>query len=149
MRGHLSREIRLQIRVTRLKQSTQKLREKIAELVRSNQAKDRQIADLEAKLVDKESQRKELLSYLYKPGKKSEAAKPRGKKPGAPGYHRPSPPESAVTQEYSYLLKQCPIGKKAVGDIVDTVCVCPWRESNKVCWISMTSSSPKVKLWPP
>jgi len=121
MRGHLSREIRLQIRVTRLKQSTQKLREKIAELVRSNQAKDRQIADLEAKLVDKESQRKELLSYLYQPSKQSEVAKPRGKKPGAPGYHRPIPLEAAVTEEHSYILKTCPICEGAVGGIVDTV----------------------------
>ena len=121
MSGQLSQEIRLQISVTRLKKGTQKLREKVAELLHSIKEKDRRIADLEAKLIDKESQRKELLSYLYKPGKKSGEAKPRGKQPGAPAYHRPIPPPSAVTQEHNYVLKICPICEKDVGGVVDTV----------------------------
>lgn len=121
MKGHLSKEIRLQISITRLKKGMHKLREEVFELIRSNKEKDRKIAELEAKLEDKEFQRKELLSYLYKPGKKSDQAKPRGKKPGSLAYHRAVPPESAVTQECTYTLKQCPICKKAVGGVVDTV----------------------------
>lgn len=121
MRGHLTREIRLQISVTRLKKGTKKLRQKIAELVQLNKEKDRKIAELEAKLIDKEAYRKELLSYLYKPKKKNTETRPRGKKPGAPAYHRPTPPESAVTQECRYVLKSCPICKESVGKVVDTV----------------------------
>lgn len=121
MRGRLNREIRLQISVTRLKNGTKKLREKIVELTRSNREKDQRIADLEKKLIDKESQRKELLSYLYKPGKKTGAAKPHGKKLGAPAFHRPIPPASAVTQERSYVLKICPICEHEIGGVVDTV----------------------------
>jgi len=58
--------------------------------------KDKKIAELEAKLVDKESQRKELLSYLYKPRKKDRTSKPLGKVPGAPAYHRPIPKDDSV-----------------------------------------------------
>ncbi|MEK7112621.1 MAG: hypothetical protein AAB875_04800, partial [Patescibacteria group bacterium] len=104
-----------------MKKTTKKLRGKVAELTRLSQAKDRRITELEAKLMDKESQRKELLSYLYKPGKKTGESKPRGKKPGALGFHRPLPLESAVTQEHSYVLKTCPICEGEVGDVVDTV----------------------------
>ncbi|MCR4279135.1 MAG: IS66 family transposase [Candidatus Zambryskibacteria bacterium] len=121
MRGHLSTEIRLQISVTRLKSSVERYRLKIKEQDLLLKEKDRKIKELEAKLVDKESQRKELLSYLYKPGKKDGQSLPRGKKPGAPAYHRPIPPDSAVTQEYTYTVRKCPICKGGVGDIVDTV----------------------------
>ena len=121
MRGHLSKEIRLQINVTRLKNITKNLREKVSELVRLNKEKDKRIAELEAQLQDKESQRKELLSYLYKPGKKNKEPKSRGKKPGAPAYHRPNPPESAVTSEHTYTPKKCPLCKGTVGDAVDAV----------------------------
>ena len=121
MRGHLSTEVRLQISVTRLKQSVERCRLKIKQQAVLMKEKDKKIAELEAKLVDKESQRKELLSYLYKPGKKTEEFKPRGKKPGAPAYHRPTPPDSTVTEEYTYAVKQCPICKHAVGNVVDTV----------------------------
>ena len=121
MRGHLSTEIRLQISVTRLKRSVERYRLKIKQQAVLIEEKDEKIAELEAKLVDKESQRKELLSYLYKPGKKDEESLPRGKKPGAPAYHRPTPPDSAVTQEYTYTVRKCPMCKGSVGDIVDTV----------------------------
>jgi len=121
MRGHLSTETRLQISVTRLKKSVVALRSDVKELALQLKEKDQKIKELEAKLVDKESQRKELLSYLYKPGKKTEESKPRGKKPGAPAYHRPIPPDSAVTQEYTYTVRKCPICKGGVGDVVDTV----------------------------
>lgn len=121
MRGQLSRENRLQINVTRLKNNALRYRLKIKELTSTLKEKDRRIFELEAMLRDKESQRKELLSYLYKPGKKDRKSLPRGKKPGAPAYHRAIPAESSVTQEYTYTLKQCPICKKSVGDAVDTV----------------------------
>lgn len=107
--------------MTRLKQSVEHCRLKIKEQALLLKEKDRRIEELEAKLVDKESQRKELLSYLYKPGKKDEESLPRGKKPGAPAYHRPIPPDSVVTQEYTYTVRKCPICKEGVGDIVDTV----------------------------
>jgi hypothetical protein len=121
MRGHLSRETRLGISLTRLKTSVVNLRLKVKDLTCQLKEKDLRIAELESKLEDKEGQRKELLSYLYKPGNKNQESKPRGKKPGAPAYHRPTPSDSSVTQEYTYTLKQCPICKEAVGDIVDTV----------------------------
>lgn len=121
MRGHLSRETRLEISLTRFKTSVAALRLKVRELTTKLKEKDRKIIELEAKLIDKESQRKELLSYLYKPRKKQGESKPRGKRPGSLAYHRPIPPESTVTQEYTYTLKQCPICKEAVGGVVDTV----------------------------
>jgi transposase len=111
----------LEISVARLKGSAVKYRLTIKEQALLLKEKDRQIKELEAQLVDKESQRKELLSYLYKPGKKGRVSLPRGKKPGAPAFHRAIPPPSAVTQEYTYTLKQCPLCKEAVGDVVDTV----------------------------
>jgi chromosome segregation ATPase len=83
MRGQLSKETRLEISVTRLKNGMKKLREENVVLKLKLKEKDTKIADLEAKLVDKESQRKELLSYLYKPGKKDELSKPKGKKVGS------------------------------------------------------------------
>src|SRR3989344_2359705 len=121
MRGYLRREVRLQISVTRLKQGNLKLRSQIKALTLIIKEKDRKISELETKLMDKEAQRKELLSYLYKPGKKNVESKPRGKKPGAPAFHRPLPPDNAVTQERSYVLKTCPICQGEVGGIVDTV----------------------------
>ena len=121
MRGHLNNEIRLQTSVTRLKQGMEKLRQKIAELTRSNKEKDRKIVELEAKLVDKEAQRKELLSYLYKPNKKDRESRPRGKKPGAPAFHRPIPKEEDVTERCIYTLHKCPMCSGPVGEAVDTV----------------------------
>jgi len=121
MRGHLNTEKRLQISVTRLKKSVEHLRLKIKKQDTLIKERDKKIAELEAKLVDKESQRKELLSYLYKPWKKTEDAKPRGKRHGAPAYHRPIPPDTAVTQEYTYTVRKCPVCKGGVGDVVDTV----------------------------
>jgi transposase len=121
MRGYLTREIRLEISLKRLKTSVVNLRLKVSDLTKKLREKDHQIAQLEAKLEDKEFQRKELLSYLYKPGKKDRIGKPRGKKPGATGYHRPIPKESSVTGEYQYTVKQCPFGEHTVGKAVDTV----------------------------
>ena len=121
MRGYLNRETRLEISLKRLKASVTNLRLKVSDLTKKLKEKDRRIAELEAKLEDKEAQRKELLSYLYKPNKKDRIGKPRGKKPGAIGYHRPIPKESAVTGEYRYTVRQCPFGEHTVGEAVDTV----------------------------
>lgn len=121
MRSHLNKEIRLQITITRLKNILRRYRLKLKKQALLLKEKDRKIIELEAKLTDKEAQRRELLAYLYKPGKKDREPKPRGKKPGSPAYHRPVPPEISVTQEYAYTLKQCPVCKEAVGDAVDTV----------------------------
>jgi transposase len=120
MRGHLSTETRLQISVTRLKSGIKKVREENVFLKQRLKEKDRKIAELTEKLVDKESQRKELLSYLYKPGKRG-VSKPLGKKLGAKAFHRPLPKEGSVTSEYTYTVKQCPICQESVGDVVDTV----------------------------
>lgn len=121
MRGKLSSEIRLQINVTRLKNNAVRFRSTIKGLRVVIKQKDRKIAELEEKLVDKEAQRKELQSYLWKSGTKKDGSLPRGKKPGAPAYHRPIPPDSAVTDERVYTPKICPICKEAVGTAVDTV----------------------------
>ena len=121
MRGELKKEVRLQISITRLKKGIEKLREVIVALQKSDKEKDKRIKELEQKLLDKESERKELLSYLYKPKKEKGESKPLGKKKGALAYHRPIPPSDAITQESTYTIKQCPICKNSVGDIVDTV----------------------------
>ncbi len=121
MRGQLSRENRLEINVTRLKNNALRFRSTIKELRVTIKEKDRKISELEERLVNKESQRKELLSYLYKPKKKSGKSLPRGKKVGAPAYHRPIPLENTVTDEHTYTPKCCPICEGGVGKIVDTV----------------------------
>lgn len=120
-RGILRRETRLQISVTRLKNAVKNLQEKVVFLTRENKEKDKIIASLEARLINKESQRKELLSYLYKPNRKSGESKPKGKKPGSQGFHRPTPSESSITQEHRWSLKKCPICNRQVGETVDTV----------------------------
>ena len=81
MRGHLTKEVRLEISVTRLKTSVKKLRLEKLEMRRTLKEKDKKIAELEAKLIDKEAQRKELLTYLYKPKTKDRVGQHRGKKP--------------------------------------------------------------------
>lgn len=121
MKGYLSREIRLQISVTRLKKGNEKLRSKVNELTLKIKEKDLKISELQEKLLDKESQRKELLSYLYKPSKKDGGKKALGKKPGALAYHRPIPKEEEVTERCEYMLCKCPICHNDVGKAVDTV----------------------------
>lgn len=63
-RGQLSEEVRLQTRVTRLLGITKRYRQTIAELKAAIKAQNQRIKELETKLEDKESQRKQLLSYL-------------------------------------------------------------------------------------
>jgi hypothetical protein len=121
MRGHLTKETRLEISVTRLKKSVMGLRLLVKEQSIQLKEKDRRITELEKKLIDKEGQRKELLTYLYKPKKGDKKGKSLGKKNGAKGYHRPIPHESAVTAEHIYALKRCPNCKSTVGKGVDEV----------------------------
>lgn len=122
MRGYLTKEIRLNISITRLKASVAKLRLHIKELTLKLKEKDIHIAQLEAKLEDKESQRKELLSYLYKPNKKDNPdKKPLGKKPGSIGYHRPKPKSEEITERHAYTLTRCPGCRGPVGQAVDQV----------------------------
>jgi transposase len=121
MSGNLTKETRLTISVTRLKNGTLKLRGENKILRETIKERDKQIKVLEDKLVDKESQRKELLGFLYKPKKEERDSKPLGKKVGAPAYHREVPKDNQVTSEHTYILKQCPICKDSVGDVVDRV----------------------------
>lgn len=121
MRGQLTKETRLEISVTRLKKSVQELRLTIKEMRKADKEKNRTIAALKKKLIDKEGQRKELLTFLYKPKKKDGEGKPLGKKSGAKGYHRPIPKETDITAEHVYALKRCPNCNGAVGKGVDEV----------------------------
>ena len=120
MRGQMSVENRLRINVTRLKNNALRFRSTIKNLREIIKEKDQKIAELEERLIDKEAQRKELQSYLWKPAKKGKR-KTLGKKPGSPAYHRPNPPESAVTQTRTYTPNICPICNESVGKAVDTV----------------------------
>jgi hypothetical protein len=120
-RGKLSKEVRLQIAVTRWKNIAQKFKEALSVSEEKHLEKDKIIAELKAKLEDKEAQRKELLGYLYKPNHKSPEKKPLGKKPGAKAFHRPKPKENEVTQTASFPLKHCPICKQAVGEPAETL----------------------------
>jgi len=72
MRGQLSREDRLQITVTRLKNNAGRFVSRLKELTSVIKEKDIKIKELEEKLINKESQRKELLSYLYNRERKME-----------------------------------------------------------------------------
>ncbi len=119
-RGRLSKEVRLQIQVTRLTKSVKELRDTVKELRSEIKAKDRKIKELESKLEEKELQRKQLSSYLYKAKHSKEDKKPLGKKPGAPAYHRPKPKDEEVTETKSFSLHICPNCKNPVGEAVGT-----------------------------
>ncbi|MEN9524266.1 MAG: hypothetical protein RL536_335 [Candidatus Parcubacteria bacterium] len=71
MRGKLSSKTRLQISVTRLRNNNLRFRSMIRELRVIIKEKDREIASLKEQLIDKEAQRKELQSYLWKPARKN------------------------------------------------------------------------------
>ena len=122
MRIPLSREVRLEISITKLKTSNEELRAEIKELKQTIKDKDAQISLLLEKIEEKESQRKELLSYLYKPNKdENSAPHPKGGRKEGIGFHRQIPKDSEVTDEQTFSIKQCPICQKAVGKAVDTV----------------------------
>jgi len=120
-RGKLSIEARLQIAATKWKKIAERLKEALMASKEKHREKDKIIAELRAKLADKEAQRKELLSYLYKPKRQSPDKKPLGKKPGAKAFHRPQPKEDEVTQTASFPLTHCPICKQKVGEPAETV----------------------------
>lgn len=121
MRGELTREKRLEISVTRLKNSNSVLRYEITALKKHIKTQDKEIAGLKEKLKDKESQRRQLLSYLYKESTPPSEGKKLGKKEGAKGYHRPKPHEQDITEEKTFSLKQCPTCRNPVGKALDTV----------------------------
>jgi hypothetical protein len=73
--------------------------------MRSLRERDTRIKELEQQLVDKEAQRRELASYIYKPNRIPGEPKPAGKKPGAPGFHRPQPKEEEVTTTQTFPLE--------------------------------------------
>jgi len=114
-RGQLTIEDRLHIRVTKLTKSVERLRHLIQTLRSELKSKDRAIHELELKLEEKESQRKELAGYLYKQNHSSRDKKPLGKKPGSPAFHRPKPQENEVTQTLSFPLSECPACNHALG----------------------------------
>jgi transposase len=120
-KGQLSEVVRLQIAVTKLKKKTENLQKALSVSEQSNREKDKIIKELSEKLDDKEAQRKELLSYLYKPNCKTAEKKTLGKKVGAPAFHRAKPQESEVTHFSSFPITHCPICKLPVGSAVETV----------------------------
>lgn len=111
----------MQIAVTKFKRKAEKFKAAWMASEERNREKDKIIAELLAKLEDKEAQRKELLSYLYKPDRTLEEKKPLGKKPGTPAFHRPKPKESDVTHFSGFPITHCPICKLAVGEAAETV----------------------------
>ena len=120
-RGILTGESRLRIQVTKLGSGIRVRDARIDALEQVIKKQTDEIKLLQEKLTDKEAQRKMLLSYLYKPGKKVGEPRPRGKVPGAPGFHRPAPREEDVTERCTYTLQKCPMCSRDVGPAVDTV----------------------------
>ena len=59
-RGHLSQETRLQIQITKLTKTVEQLRATVKELKGTLKAKDREIAELKARLEEKEMQHKQI-----------------------------------------------------------------------------------------
>lgn len=123
MRGHLTREKRLEISVIKLKKSGAILRVTIKELRAALKGRDQHIRELESKLEDKELERKRLLERFYKPNSEEPDPKPLGKKPGARGYHRPKPRDEDITQEIKLTPTRCPYCKRrdGLGPIKDAV----------------------------
>lgn len=86
-----------------------------------------QIAELETKLQDKEAQRKELASKIFKARKdhKANLRTASDRSPGAQNGHQPShrpvPSDSEVTDRAVFDLSVCPACKGTVGDVVDKV----------------------------
>ncbi len=122
LKGQLSREMRLQTIVTRLKHSNERQQSIIKELRSVIASQEKTINELKEKLEDKEAQRQQLLSYLYKPNRNhSSSEKSPGKQTGAPAYHRKMPDDDEVTSTRTFSVKKCPSCRHTVGDAVDTV----------------------------
>lgn len=106
-------------RVTALLAEVKKLKNDKVRLKQLIGAKEKTIQELRGQLADKESQRKELLGYLYKETKKKEKKQERGKRQEA--YHRPQPNDEDITQRQTWSLARCPVCRGRVGDVVDEV----------------------------
>lgn len=111
-RGQLSKEKRLEQLVTRLKNINTGYKATIAQLQKLVKEQERRIRSLEEKLQDKEAQRRQLLGYLYKENRPKGSKHKLGKKPGAPGYHRPKPKDEEVTETLQFPLTKCPTCEK-------------------------------------
>lgn len=111
--GELTKEDRLRIQVARLKNVNTQYKQEIAELKVLVKQQANELTELKERLDDKEAQRKELLSYLYKPNNTNKVKK-KGKKIGAAAYHRPKPKPSDITERISFSVSQCPVCKHTV-----------------------------------
>lgn len=107
--------------MARLKKNNAALHSAVKDLKRLIKEWEQEISALNEKLRDKESQRKQLLSYLYKENTPPSEAKKLGKKNGATGYQRPKPNEEDITEEKTFSLKKCPNCHTPVGKALDTV----------------------------
>lgn len=110
-RGQLLKESRLQQLVTRLRNANQKLKQFVFELKETVNAQQKEINKLKDKLQDKELQRKQLASYLFKQGRKSNGHKKLGKRCGTPAFHRQTPKDEEVTERREFELSNCPTCK--------------------------------------
>lgn len=119
-RGQLSQEDRLRVQAARLTNLNRGYRQTIAELKTTIKVQNQRIKELEAKLEDKEAQRKQLISYLYKPNKENKEQKKVGKRFGAPAHHRPLPKEEEITDERTFPIHACPLCKQQLGNPAET-----------------------------
>jgi len=106
-------------RIARLLAENTQLKRAQAKLKHIIKTKDATIQQLRNQLADKESQRKELLGYLYKETKKKEGTQARKKRDGA--YHRPKPNEEDITESRRFILHKCPMCRTGLSDPVDEV----------------------------
>jgi transposase len=120
-KGKLTTEARLRQQLTRLKNLVKKYKLKIIELQSRVKTQSQEIKTLKEKLVDKETQRKELAGYLYKENRQAKDTKKLGKKSGSKGYQRPKPKPEDITQKETHTLTECPMCSSKVGKAVDTV----------------------------
>jgi transposase len=112
---------RLEKENEKLRATIKELESVIKELKSTIKEKDKRIKELGDKLEDKELQRKQLLSYLYKANGGTKEGKKLGKKEGAKGYQRPKPRDEEVTEQEVYSLRRCPHCHNEVGKAVDEV----------------------------
>ena len=117
----MSPESRQKQIITRLKNVNVALKKVVFDLRKTVNLQQRKIDQLETKLQDKESQRKLLLSYLYKPQTASKEKKKRGKRPGAMGFQRQTPKDSEVTHKQEFPLAACPTCERQLSAPVDQV----------------------------
>lgn len=120
-RGQLPTEDRLRIANTRLKNINSRYKTEIKELQLLVKKQAQELKEVRSKLEDKEAQRKQLASYLYKPNKEEKLNKPLGKKPGSLSFHRPKPKDEEVSNIISFPLTQCPTCQHSLQAPAETV----------------------------